>query len=74
MRWTVQDRTVPAVKGKAPNMKEPEYAEGQRATENFEEGMKALFSVPKDEVVQAQKKAKKKRGPSSRKPKISDKD
>ncbi len=54
----------------------PTYAEGRGATENFEEGMKALFKVPKDAVVQAEKKAKKKRTRSSslRKPRVSDKD
>ena len=31
-------------------MKEPEYIEGRQARENFEEGMKALFKVPKDVV------------------------
>jgi hypothetical protein len=55
----------------------PEYIEGKEAAENFEEGMKALFNVPKDAVVQAEKKAKKKRASraqSVRKPKPSDKD
>jgi hypothetical protein len=54
-----------------------EYIEGPRAQENFEEGMKALFRVPKDEVVKAERKAKRKRAArdlSQRKPKISDKD
>ena len=54
-----------------------EYVEGKRAQENFEEGMKALFNVPKDAVVKAEKKAKKKRilrSASLRKPKPSDKD
>ena len=37
-------------------MKEPEYKEGPEATKNFEEGMKALFNVPEDEVVKAEKK------------------
>ena len=58
-------------------MKECEYVEGKKATENFEEGMKALFSVPKDEVVKAEKKAKKKRASRSaslRKPRTFDKD
>jgi hypothetical protein len=57
-------------------MKQPEYIEGQKATENFEEGMKALFSVPKGEVVKAQKKLKKKRSRASslRKSRVSDKD
>jgi len=61
-------------------MKQPEYTEGPKAQENFEEGMKALFSVPKDQVVRAeQKKQKGKRKASSRgesvlKPRRSDKD
>lgn len=56
-------------------MKELEYTEGKQALENFEEGMKALFKVSKDEVVKAEKKAKKKRAVSSqRKPKASDRD
>ena len=37
-------------------MKTPEYREGPDAQRNFEEGMKALFNVPKDEVVKAEKK------------------
>ena len=28
-------------------MKQPEYIEGPKATENFEDGMKALFKAPK---------------------------
>ena len=58
-------------------MKEPEYIEGTKAQENFEEGMKALFKVPKDEVVKAEQKAKRKRvsrAQSVRKPRPSDKD
>jgi len=58
-------------------MKQPEYIEGPKATENFEEGMKALFNVPKDAVVKAEKKRKKKRSSraqSVRKPTVSDKD
>lgn len=58
-------------------MKEPVYIEGQAAQENFEEGMKALFRVPKGEVVKAEQKAKRKRAAragSVRKPKPSDKD
>jgi len=57
-------------------MKSPEYEEGRKAQENFEEGMKALFNVPKDAVVKAEKKAKKKRDRSAslRKPRPSDKD
>jgi hypothetical protein len=58
-------------------MKDREYIEGHKATENFEEGMKALFNVPKDAVVKAEKTAKKKRASRSaslRKPRLSDKD
>jgi len=54
-------------------MKEQNYIEDQQAIENFEEGMKALFKVSKDEVVKAEKKAQKKRA-SQRERKISDKD
>lgn len=39
----------------------PEYAEGKQAQENFEQGMKALFNVPKGAVVKAEKKQAKKR-------------
>jgi hypothetical protein len=55
----------------------PEYMEGPKATENFEEGMKALFNVPKTEVVKAEKRKKGKtssRAQSVRKPRLSDKD
>jgi hypothetical protein len=58
-------------------MTKPEYTEGKAAIENFEEGMKALFNVPKDAVVKAEKKAKKRRASRSsslRKPRRSDKD
>lgn len=54
-------------------MREPEYTEGKTATENFEEGMKTLFKVPKDEVAKPLKK-RVKIAPSERKPKSSDKD
>ena len=57
--------------------KQYEYLEGGRAQENFEEGMKALFNVPKDEVARAERKEKKKltsRRDYHRKAKISDKD
>jgi hypothetical protein len=37
-------------------MREPDYSEGPQATENFEEGMKALFKVPKEKVAKAVKK------------------
>ncbi|GEM_PF-3697443 len=33
----------------------PESIEGSKATENFEEGMKALFIVPKDKVVKVRR-------------------
>jgi hypothetical protein len=59
-------------------MKEQEYIEGHQALNNFEEGMKSLFKVSKDEVVKAEKKQAKKRassrGESARKPRNSDKD
>ena len=51
-----------------------EYREGQKAQENFEEGMKALFKVPKAEVVKREKQAKRQRAASVRKTKRSDKD
>jgi hypothetical protein len=40
-------------------MKRTEYIEGQKATGNFEEGMKALLKVPQDVVVKAEKKKQK---------------
>jgi hypothetical protein len=58
-------------------MKQTEYTEGLKAQENFEEGMKALFKVPKDAVVKAEKRKKRARVSrisSQRKPKLSDKD
>jgi hypothetical protein len=56
-------------------MKQPEYTEGKKATVNFEEGMKALFSVPKTEVVKAEKKKlRASRASRPRKPKNADKD
>jgi hypothetical protein len=39
-------------------MKTPEYTEGPKAQENFERGMKALFKVPKANIVQREKQAK----------------
>jgi len=42
-------------------MKQLQYIEGRQATKNFEEGMKALFKVPKDSVVKAEKRKKQKR-------------
>jgi hypothetical protein len=53
-------------------MKEPEYREGPKARENFEQGMKALFQVPKADIVQPKKRAKK--AASVRKPKNADRD
>jgi len=56
-------------------MKQHIYIEGPKATKNFEEGMKALFKVSKDEVVKAEKKkAKASQALRERKPKTSDKD
>jgi hypothetical protein len=56
-------------------IKEPHYIEGRQATENFEEGMKALFKAPKAEAVKAEKKKQKAaRASRLRKPKLSDKD
>ncbi len=58
-------------------MRQPEYIEGPQATESFERGMKALFSVPKDEVVKVEKKRKGKASPRPRSvppQEISDKD
>ncbi len=37
-------------------MKQPEYNEGPKALERFEQGMKALFKVPKSAVVSPKKK------------------
>ncbi len=39
--------------------KEYEYHEGKQAQEDFEEGMKTLFQVPKDAVTTKKKPAKK---------------
>ena len=56
-------------------MKQSEYIEGCKARENFEEGMKAIFKVPKDEVVKAERKRQKSaRDSRLRKQKLSDKD
>ncbi len=54
------------------HVKEPEYREGPNAREDFERGMKALFKVPKADIVQPKKRAKK--SASERKSKNSDKD
>jgi hypothetical protein len=37
--------------------RETHYIEGHAALENFEEGMKALFKVPKKKAAKAQKKS-----------------
>jgi hypothetical protein len=37
-------------------MRQTQYIEGEQATENFEEGMKALFKVPKDSLAKSLKK------------------
>lgn len=50
-----------------------EYREGPEAKGRFERGMKALFQVPKAEVVKKQKKQAKKAA-TLRKSKRSDKD
>jgi hypothetical protein len=52
-----------------------EYIEGPEALKNFKQGMEALFKVPKDAVVKAEKKKQKNsRASQPRKPKPSDKD
>ena len=53
-------------------MKQAEYVQGPKAQENFEEGMKALFKVPKERVVKAVKKQASQRA-RKKKPKPSDK-
>jgi hypothetical protein len=53
-------------------MKEPEYIEGRQATKNFEDGMKALFKVPKGTATK--KNAKQPVKATSRKSKRSDGD
>ena len=39
----------------------PEMEEGPKAKENFERAMKAVFRVPKSDVVKAEKKYKERR-------------
>lgn len=51
-------------------MREQKYIEGLQATENFEEGMKALFKVPKEKVAKAAKNAS--RPSQTKKPKRAD--
>jgi hypothetical protein len=53
-------------------MKQIQYIEGQQAAKNFEEGMKALFKVPKEKVVKDEK-VRRNPSQSSRKPRHSDK-
>ena len=56
-------------------MHKVDYEEGKRALANFEEGMEALFKVPKDAVVKVEKKKQKvSRASRLRKPKLSDRD
>jgi hypothetical protein len=55
-------------------MKEMQYTEGKQATSNFEEGMRALFKVPKGAVVKAEKRNQKARASRLKKQKSSDKD
>lgn len=56
-------------------MMKSEYREGQEAIRNFEEGMKVLFKVPKDEVVRAERRKMENAGASRRrKKKASDED
>jgi len=57
-------------------MKRLIYIEGPQATINFEESLRSLFKVSKDEVAKAEKKAKTKRDLASSvsKQKLSDKD
>ena len=57
-----------------PSMKEPKYREGPKAQRDFEKGMKALFKVPKADIVQREKRARRKKGASVRKTKRSDRD
>jgi len=54
-------------------MKQLEYLEGRKATENFEQGMKALFKVPKAAIMRKNNR-KQSKGTTSRKTKRSDKD
>ena len=53
-------------------MKDREYIEGQKALENFERGMIALFKVPKTAIGKGRKKGRKMA--TSRKIKRADKD
>jgi hypothetical protein len=54
---------------------QPEYTEGPEALENFEQGMRAVFQVPKAAIVAPKtKNAKQPVRATSRKSKSSDKD
>jgi len=53
-------------------VKQCEYIEGEAATENFEEGMKALFKVSKEKVAKVGKKLN--RPSQTKQPKSSDED
>ncbi|MGB9234798.1 MAG: hypothetical protein WCC04_10315 [Terriglobales bacterium] len=55
-------------------MKKADYLEGQIATENFEEGMKALFKVPKTKAAKVGKKLNASPSPRPQKPKRADED
>jgi hypothetical protein len=55
-------------------MKQPEYREGPEAQENFEQGMKALFKVPKAAIVPRKKRTPQAKADSVRKTKRADKD
>jgi hypothetical protein len=54
------------------SVKQREYIEGREATENFEEGMKALFKATKEKIEPLKKRTPK--AFSVRKTKRSDKD
>jgi len=53
-------------------MKQCEYIEGRQAAENFEEGMKALFKVPKTKVAKVGKKLNGPQPSQTKKPKLAD--
>jgi hypothetical protein len=55
-------------------VKQLEYTEGPEAQENFERGMKALFKIPKADIVQREKQKKRRKAATVRKTKRSDKD
>jgi hypothetical protein len=56
------------------SMKQCEYTEGPKALENFKEGMKAIFQIPKADIVAPKNKnAKQPKSATSRKSKPCDK-